>query len=77
MASVIINGTTYNAVPYIKTPKSGGGMATYYDTSDATATDGSYVLSGFAAYGANGKINGSLTTPTITQDVGTGALTIS
>lgn len=77
MASVVINGNTYNSVPYIQVPKSGGGSAQFYDTEDATATSGAHILAGYTGYGPAGKLTGTLTTPTITQDAGTHALTIS
>lgn len=75
--NVIINGNSYNAVPYVQIPLSGGGgNATFYDTSDATAAAAN-ILTGFSAYGASGKINGQATTPTISQDGTTKVLTIS
>lgn len=75
--NVIINGASYNSVPYIQVPLSAGsGNATFYETSDATAAAAN-ILSGFSAYGASGKISGSATVPTISQDGTTHALTIS
>jgi hypothetical protein len=75
--NVLINGASYNAVPYVNIPLAGGGgNATFYETSDATA-QAANILSGFSAYGASGKINGSATMPTISQDPSTKVLTIS
>ena len=75
--NVVINGNSYNAVPYVSIPLSGGGgNATFYETSDATAAAAN-ILSGYSAYGASGKINGSATVPTITQDGTTKVLSIS
>lgn len=75
--NVVINGTSYNAVPYIQVPLSaGGGNAVFYETSDATA-GAEHILSGYSAYGSSGKVNGQVTTPTITQDGTTKVLTIS
>lgn len=75
--NVIINGASYNAVPYVSIPLSGGGgNATFYETSDATA-QAANILSGYSAYGASGKISGSATMPTISQDGTTKVLTIS
>ena len=75
--NVIINGASYNAVPYVQIPlAAGGGHAVFYETSDATA-QAANILSGFSAYGENGKINGSATMPTISQDGSTKVLTIS
>lgn len=58
--NVVINGVTYNAVPEVQIPVSGGGTATFYDTSDATAAAGD-VLSGKVVYGASGRITGTIT----------------
>lgn len=76
MANIIINGTTYTGVPSIQSPKQGGGNAVFYDTTDATAAAAN-ILSGYTAYGASGKVSGTLTVPTITQDASTHVLTIS
>ena len=76
--NVIINGSSYSNVPYIQIPKSNdSGNATFYDTSDASATAQSHILSGYSAYGASGKIVGNATMPTVTQDGTSHALTIS
>lgn len=75
--NVIINGATYNAVPYVSIPLSGGsGNATFYETSDATAAAAN-ILSGYSAYGASGLVNGTATVPTVSQDSSTKVLTIS
>ena len=75
--NVIINGSSYNAVPYVQIPlAAGGGNAVFYETSDATA-GAANILSGFSAYGPSGKIEGQATTPTIAQDGTTKVLTIS
>lgn len=75
--NVIINGASYNAVPYVSIPLSGGGgNATFYETSDATAAAAN-VLTGYSAYTASGKVDGQLTVPTISQDGTTKVLTIS
>lgn len=77
MKNVVINGNSYNSVPYVQIPlAAGGGNATFYETSDATA-QAANILSGFTAYGASGKISGSATMPTISQDGTTKVLTIS
>lgn len=71
--NVVINGVTYNAVPEVQIPKSGGGTATFYDTSDATATAGD-VLSGKVVYGASGRITGNIATyPVGTENITTKA----
>lgn len=75
--NVIINGSSYNSVPYVSIPLSGGdGNATFYETSDATASAAN-ILSGYTAYTASGKVSGQATTPTISQDGTTKVLTIS
>ena len=77
MANVVINGNSYTAVPSVQIPlQGGGGNAVFYDTSDATAA-ASQIVSGYAAYGSSGKVNGQLTVPTISQDGTTKVLTIS
>lgn len=75
--NVVINGASYNAVPYVNIPLSGGGgNATFYETSDATAAAAN-ILSGYTAYGASGKITGEATAANISQDSTTKVLTIS
>jgi hypothetical protein len=75
--NVIINGASYNSVPYVNIPlAAGGGNATFYETSDATA-QAANILSGYTAYGANGKVVGQATAANISQDSTTKVLTIS
>lgn len=75
--NLIVNGNSYNAVPYIAVPKAdGSGDAFFWDTTDATASAAS-ILAGYAAYGSNGKISGQATVPTISQDSSTKVLRIS
>ncbi|MBE6129545.1 MAG: hypothetical protein E7185_09750 [Erysipelotrichaceae bacterium] len=57
--NVIINGVTYQNVPEVDIPKSGGGTAKFYDTAGATA-DASMILATKIAFGANGSITGSM-----------------
>lgn len=57
--NVVINGVTYSDVPEVDIPKSGGGTAEFYDTSDADAGQGD-VLSGKTYY-KDGKKTGSMT----------------
>ena len=58
--NVIINGVTYQSVPEVDIPKSGGGTAKFYDTASADAAQGD-ILSGKKAYGSSGEITGSMT----------------
>lgn len=57
--NVKINGVTYQSVPEVDIPKSGGGTAKFYDTAGATATAAD-ILTGKAAYGASGSVSGSM-----------------
>ena len=60
--NVIINSVTYQNVPEVDIPKSGGGTAKFFDVSDATLSSGSAMLSGNTAYGGDGtKYTGSIT----------------
>ena len=74
--TVVINGTTYSAVPSVQIPKSGSGTATFYYTGDADVT-ASTLMNGVKAFGASGEVTGSLTVPTISQDGTSKILTIS
>lgn len=76
--NVIINGVTYQSVPEVNIPKSGGGTAKYYDISDASLSGNAQMLNGVTAYGADGtKYTGNVTLPTISQDSTTKVLSIS
>jgi hypothetical protein len=57
--NVIINSVTYQNVPEVDIPKSGGGTAKFYDTASADAT-GADILTGKTAYGASGSVSGSM-----------------
>ena len=57
--NVVINGVTYQNVPEVDIPKSGGGTAKFYDTAGATAAAAD-ILTGKVAYSANGTVNGSM-----------------
>lgn len=57
--NVVINGVTYQSVPSVSIPKTGGGTATFWDTTGATAAAGD-VLTGKSAFGASGSVNGSM-----------------
>ena len=73
--NVIINGVTYQSVPEVDIPKSGGGTAKFFDTASATATAAD-ILTGKTAYGASGSVSGSManngsTSGTISTKAGT------
>ena len=57
--TIIINGVTYSAVPEVDIPKSGGGTAKFYDTSEADAAS-SDILNGKKAFGTSGEITGNM-----------------
>lgn len=65
--NVIINGVTYQSVPQVDIPKSGGGTAEFYDTSDATLDSGGKMLSGNTAYADGTKYTGTIATKTSTD----------
>lgn len=73
--NVVINGVTYQSVPEVDIPKSGGGTAKFFDTASADAT-GADILTGKTAFGASGEIPGSManngsTSGTISTKAGT------
>lgn len=74
--NVTINGVTYQSVPEVDIPLSGGGTARFVDTSDGTATAAD-ILSGKSAYVGGARVSGSLSTPSISQDATTKVLSIS
>lgn len=57
--NVIINGVTYQNVPEVDIPKSGGGTAKFYDTASANVAAGD-ILTGKTAFGATGSVSGSM-----------------
>ena len=74
--NVVINGVTYQDVPEVDIPKSGGGTAKFYDTAGASSVTAADVLEGVTVYGANGAIAGSMpnngsTSGTISTKAGT------
>ncbi len=73
--NVVINGVTYQNVPEVDIPKSGGGTAKFYDTASADIT-GEDVLTGKTAFGSSGSVSGSManngsTSGTISTKAGT------
>lgn len=63
--NVIINGVTYQSVPEVNIPKSGGGAAKFMDTNDANAA-ASDILSNKTAYVNGTKITGSIASKSAT-----------
>ena len=73
--NVVINSVTYQNVPEVDIPKSGGGTAKFYDTAAADVDAGS-LLTGKTAFGASGSVSGSManngsTSGTIATKAGT------
>lgn len=73
--NVIINGVTYQSVPEVDIPKSGGGTAKFFDTEDADITSAD-VLTGKTGFNASGSVTGSManngsTSGTISTKAGT------
>lgn len=73
--NVVINGVTYQEVPEVDIPKSGGGTAKFFDTSSANiiSTD---VLTGKIGFSASGEVRGGManngsTSGTISTKAGT------
>lgn len=62
--NVVINGVTYQNVPEVDIPLSGGGTAEFFDTSDATLDSGDKMLSGNTAYADGTKYTGTIATKT-------------
>lgn len=73
--NVVINGVTYQNVPEVDIPKSGGGTAKFYDTESADITSAD-VLIGKTGFGSSGSVSGSManngsTSGTISTKAGT------
>ena len=58
--NVIINGVTYQNVPEVDIPKSGGGTAKFYDTAAATISAAD-LRNGLIGYGTSGQVVGNMT----------------
>ncbi len=73
--NVIINGVTYQNVPEVDIPKSGGGTAKFYDTSGADMASAD-LLTGKTGFGSGGSVSGGManngsTSGTISTKAGT------
>lgn len=60
--NVVINGVTYQSVPEVDIPKSGGGTAKFYDIADTTAAAGDVVAGKYFYFytSAGAKTQGSI-----------------
>ena len=58
--NVVIRDVTYNSVPSVTIPQSGGGQAEFFDTSTATVSAAD-VRNGKKFFGASGEGTGSMT----------------
>lgn len=77
MANVRVNGVTYSDVPSVSIPLSGGGgNASFFDTTTATATAAD-IVNGKVAFNGNGSVTGTLTQVSVSQNQTTKILTIS
>lgn len=73
--NVVINGVTYQNVPEVDIPKSGGGTAKFFDTASADISAGD-VLTGKTGFGSSGEVSGNManngsTSGTISTKAGT------
>lgn len=74
--NVIINGVTYQSVPEVNIPKSGGGTAKFTDVSDTTAVAAD-ALSGKTFYKADGtKVTGNIASKS-SSDLTANGLTVT
>lgn len=71
--NVVINGVTYQSVPEVDIPKSGGGTAKFMDTADATLSSGAELLNGLTAYANGTKVTGTIATKSSSDLTASGA----
>ena len=72
--SVVIRSVTYQDVPSVEIPLSGGGgNAVFIDTSDATLSGGGQMLDGYTSYSNGTKYTGTIETKTGSDLTASGA----
>lgn len=73
--NVIINGVTYSDVPYVEIPLASdiSQSAEFYDTSDATLSNGNQMLDSYTAYADGTKYTGTIQTKTSSDLSASGA----
>ena len=71
--NVVINGVTYQSVPEVDIPKSGGGTAKFMDTADATLSSGGELLNGLTAYANGTKVTGTIASKSSSDLTASGA----
>lgn len=74
--NVVINGVTYQNVPEVDMPKSGGGTAKFTDITDTTATAGDVLSSKYFYTSGGTKTQGSIATKT-SSDLTASVLTVT
>ena len=75
--NVVINSVTYQNVPEVDIPKSGGGTAKFYDTASADIAAGD-VLTGKTAFGSSGAVPGSMANNgSVSDEISTKAGTVT
>ena len=71
--NITLMGASYSNVPAVTLPKTGGGTATFTDTSDATLDNNAKMLSGVTAYSNGTKYTGSIASKTSSDLTASGA----
>lgn len=74
--NVIINGVTYQSVPEVDIPKSGGGTAKFTDITDTTATAGDVLSSKYFYTSGGTKTQGSIASKS-SSDLTASTLTVT
>ena len=74
--NVVINGVTYQNVPEVDIPKSGGGTAKFTDITDTTATAGDVLSSKYFYTSGGTKTQGSIASKS-SSDLTASTLTVT